>query len=164
MICRVTLRMSAERVRPEVPTSGQVDANDHPQWTFCNPRKARARPHEAGAPRRLIRYKALGRSRQRSDISRPPPTVILPASSAWHPRDGASPAIGSTTIATGMELLANHGRHGGELLRGHFRLQQQWPTQIECAGPEASCGCMEVRCRYCNSKLISFCCDALVRM
>ena len=56
MICRVTLRMSAERVRPEVPTSGQVDANDHPQWTFCNPRKARARPHEAGAPRRLIRY------------------------------------------------------------------------------------------------------------
>ena len=32
-----------------------------------------------------------------------------------------------------MGLLANHGRHGGELLRGHFRLQQQWPTLIECA-------------------------------
>ena len=27
----------------------------HPDRTFCNPRKARARPHKAGAPRRLIR-------------------------------------------------------------------------------------------------------------
>ena len=104
--------------------------------------------------------RALGRSRQRSDISRQPPTVILPAWSAWHPRDGGSPAIGSATIVTGMELLANHGRHGGELLRVHFLTTAM--ANSECAGLEASCGCMEVRCRHCNSKLPIFCCDALV--
>jgi len=37
------------------------------------------------------------------------------------PARRGSPAIGSTTIATGMEFLASHGRHGGELLRRDSR-------------------------------------------
>jgi hypothetical protein len=92
--------------------------------------------------------RALGRSRQRSDISRQPPTVILPAWSAWHPRDGGARLLEAPRSRRGWSCLRTMAATAGSFA-AIFAYNSDGQLRLS-AGLETSCGCMEVRCRHCN--------------